>query len=71
MCIRDRGQGEPGEIGAPAGDLYIVIAVKPHKLFTRKGDNLNLEIPISFEQAALGDEITVPSICLLYTSRCV
>lgn len=57
-----RGQGEPGEIGAPAGDLYIVIAVKPHKLFTRSGDNLNLEIPISFEQAALGDEITVPSI---------
>lgn len=57
-----RGQGEPGDKGGPAGDLFIVIAVKPHKIFKRNGDNLQLDIPISFEQAALGDEITVPSI---------
>ncbi|XVG94872.1 molecular chaperone DnaJ [Eubacteriales bacterium KG127] len=57
-----RGQGEPGEKGGPAGDLFIIISVRPHKMFKRSGDNLNLEIPISFEQAALGDEIVVPSI---------
>ncbi|MEA4922686.1 MAG: molecular chaperone DnaJ [Eubacteriaceae bacterium] len=57
-----RGQGEPGEHGGPAGDLYIVINVKPHKLFNRKGMDLQIEIPITFDQAALGDEITVPTL---------
>ena len=57
-----RGQGEPGINGGPDGDLYIVIRVKPHKLFERKGTDLWLEIPISFEQAALGDEIVVPTL---------
>lgn len=57
-----RGQGEPGVNGGPAGDLYIVISVKPHKLFKRKGSDLQLEIPISFEQAALGAEIVVPTL---------
>ena len=57
-----RGQGEPGINGGPDGDLYIVLSVKPHKLFERRGTDLWLEIPISFEQAALGDEITVPTL---------
>lgn len=57
-----RGQGEPGVNGGPAGDLYIVISVKPHKMFKRKGSDLQLEIPISFEQAALGAEIIVPTL---------
>lgn len=57
-----RGQGEPGENGGPNGDLYIVIRVKPHPLFRRSGNDLRLEIPISFEQAALGDEIIVPTL---------
>ena len=57
-----RGQGEPGINGGPAGDLYIVIAVKPHKVFKRKGQDLQLEIPITFEQAALGAEIIVPTL---------
>ena len=57
-----RGQGEPGDNGGPNGDLYIVISVKPHKMFKRDGDNLHLEIPITFNQAALGDEITVPTL---------
>ncbi|MGI6722137.1 MAG: molecular chaperone DnaJ [Anaerovoracaceae bacterium] len=57
-----RGQGEPGEHGGPMGDLYIVINVKPHKLFRRRGQDLQIEIPITFEQAALGDEITVPTL---------
>ncbi len=57
-----RGQGEPGRNGGPNGDLYVVLAVAPHKLFDREGNDLYLDIPISFTQAALGDEITVPTL---------
>ena len=57
-----RGQGEPGINGGPAGDLYIVLNVKPHKMFKRNGADLYLEIPISFDQAALGAEIVVPTL---------
>ncbi|MBQ3281192.1 MAG: molecular chaperone DnaJ [Eubacterium sp.] len=57
-----RGQGEPGKNGGPNGDLFVVLAVSPHKLFTREGSDLYLDIPISFTQAALGDEITVPTL---------
>ena len=57
-----RGQGEPGINGGPDGDLYIVLRVKPHKIFERRGQDLWLEIPISFDQAALGDEIIVPTL---------
>lgn len=57
-----RGQGEPGENGGPNGDFYVVISVKPHELFQRDNDNLYIDIPIGFNQAALGDEITVPTL---------
>ena len=57
-----KGQGEPGTNGGPAGDLYIVISVKPHKLFNRRGNDLYLDIPITFAQASLGDDITVPTL---------
>ena len=57
-----RGQGEPGYNGGPSGDLYIVLNVKAHKVFKRQGADLYLEIPISFDQAALGAEIVVPSL---------
>ena len=57
-----RGQGEPGENGGPNGDLYVVISVRPHRMFKREGDNLFLDLPITFEQAALGDELTVPTL---------
>lgn len=57
-----RGQGQPGSNGGPPGDLYIVLSVSPHKLFTRKGDDLWLEMPITFSQAALGDSIVVPAM---------
>lgn len=57
-----RGQGQPGSNGGPSGDLYIVLAVASHRLFKRKGDDLWLEIPITFTQAALGDSITVPAL---------
>ena len=57
-----RGQGEPGTNGGPAGDLYIVVNVKPHKVFKRRGADLYLDMPITFDQAALGAEITVPTL---------
>jgi molecular chaperone DnaJ len=60
--ISIKGQGEPGSNGGPNGDLYVIISVKPHALFTRKGYDLWLEIPITFSQAALGDEIIVPTL---------
>lgn len=60
--LRVAGQGEHGENGAPPGDLYCDIHVKPHPLFNRDGQNIICEYPITFTQAALGDEIEVPTI---------
>ena len=57
-----KGQGEPGTNKGPAGDLFIVIEVKPHKLFQRSGSDLYLNMPISFDQAALGADIIVPTL---------
>ncbi|MCF0141167.1 MAG: molecular chaperone DnaJ, partial [Mogibacterium sp.] len=62
-----RGQGEPGANGGPEGDLYIVINVRAHSTYRRKGDNLYLEMPITFEQAALGDKVKVPGFGETYT----
>ena len=56
------GQGEPGMRGGPSGDLYIVVGVKPHKLFRREGYNLLLDFPIPFTTAALGGDIDVPTL---------
>lgn len=56
------GQGEPGARGGPAGDLYIYVTVKPHKLFKRDGFNLYCEMPITVTQAALGGEIEIPTL---------
>ncbi len=60
--ISIKGQGEPGKNGGPNGDLYVVISVEPHKLFKRNGNDLWLEIPITFDQAALGADIVVPTL---------
>ncbi len=57
-----RGEGEPGEKGGPKGDLYIVIRMKKHSIYTRKGDNVFCDIPITFTQATLGSEIEVPMV---------
>ncbi|MEW9123005.1 MAG: molecular chaperone DnaJ [Thermotaleaceae bacterium] len=57
-----RGQGEPGSKGGPAGDLYIVLRVKPHEIFQRDGSDVICEMPITFVQAALGDELVVPTL---------
>ena len=62
QAITLRGEGEKGERGGPAGDLYVYITVKPHKLFKREGYNLYCEIPITFGQAALGAEIEIPTL---------
>lgn len=57
-----RGEGEPGIKGGPPGDLYIVIRMLPHKIFKRDNYDIICEIPITFVQAALGDEIVVPTL---------
>ncbi|MDR3365296.1 MAG: molecular chaperone DnaJ [Clostridiales Family XIII bacterium] len=57
-----RGQGEPGANGGPAGDLFIVLQVEAHELFTRAGYDLHIDMPITFDQAALGTTITVPTL---------
>ena len=57
-----RGQGEPGVNGGPAGDLFIVLQVEPHELFTRIGNDLRIDMPITFDQAALGTSIVVPTL---------
>ncbi|VBB45083.1 chaperone Hsp40, co-chaperone with DnaK [uncultured Desulfatiglans sp.] len=58
--LRLRGEGEPGENGGPPGDLFVVVHLKPHEIFSRDGTDLMAEIPISFVQAALGDQIKMP-----------
>lgn len=60
--LRVSGQGEPGVNGGPAGDLYVVFHVREHEFFERDGDDIYCEIPITFAQAALGDEIEVPTL---------
>ncbi|GGE14546.1 chaperone protein DnaJ [Marinithermofilum abyssi] len=60
--LRVTGEGEPGINGGPPGDLYITIHVKPHEFFKREGDDLTCELPITFVQAALGDEVVVPTL---------
>ncbi len=60
--IRLSGEGEPGQRGAPAGDLYVVVHVKAHKTFERNGLDLHCELPISFAVAALGGEVEVPTL---------
>ncbi len=62
MSLRMAGYGEGGINGGPAGDLYLRFKVRPHKVFNRSGDNILLEVPISFTQATLGDQIEVPTI---------
>ena len=57
-----RGQGEAGENGGPAGDLLIVVTVRPHRLFKRRDYDLYIDLPISFTQSALGAEIDVPTL---------
>jgi molecular chaperone DnaJ len=60
--IRYQGEGEAGRFGGPAGDLYVVLHVRPHKIFEREGNDLHCSVPISFPQAALGTEVTINTL---------
>jgi len=60
--IRYQEQGDSGPRGTQAGDLYVVLHVKPHSFFEREGKDLFCSVPISFSQAAIGDEITIPTL---------
>lgn len=62
MRLKMAGYGDAGEAGGPAGDLYVFITVEPHELFEREGDDLTLDLPISFTEAALGCKKEVPGI---------
>ena len=57
-----RGQGEPGKNGGAPGDLYIVLNIQPHDVFSRSGDDLYMTLPINFTQAALGDEVSIAGL---------
>ena len=60
--VRLRGEGETGSRGGASGDLYVYVFIKPHKIFRRDGNDVLVEVPISFVQAALGDQIEVPTL---------
>ncbi len=60
--IRLRGKGGAGENGGPAGDLFVTVKVGPHRLFKRSGDNLTLDVPVTFDELALGAEVKIPTL---------
>ena len=60
--VRIAGKGETGKQSGPAGDLYIIVKVRPHPLFERKGDNVYCVIPLTVTEATLGSQITAPTI---------
>ncbi len=60
--IRLAGEGEPGVWGGPTGNLYVVLSVKPHRYFRRQDNNVILELAINVAQAALGDQVMVPTL---------
>ncbi|MEM9712857.1 MAG: J domain-containing protein [Actinomycetota bacterium] len=60
--IRVRGHGRPGQFGGPPGDLFVVVQVRPHDRFERRGDDLHLTVPVTFGELALGAKVTVPTL---------
>ena len=60
--IRVAGKGEPGGAGGTAGDLFVRVHVQPHRLFGRRGDDLTVELPVTFPEAALGANVEVPTL---------
>ncbi|HEX6593103.1 MAG TPA: molecular chaperone DnaJ [Bacillota bacterium] len=60
--IKVAGKGEPGINGGPPGDLYVLVHVREHEIFEREGDDIYCELPLTFAQAALGDEVEVPTV---------
>jgi len=62
QVLRIRGQGRPGTRGAPPGDLLLRVHLRPHPIFERRGDDLYLDLPVTFAEAALGAEVRVPTL---------
>ena len=62
QTLRLRGKGQPGMGGGPAGDAYVEISVRPHAVFTRDGNDIEVEVPIGFDEAILGAKIEVPTL---------
>ena len=60
--IRIQGKGEPGPNGGPCGDLFVQVFIKQHEIFQRDGDDLHADLPLSFATAALGGEVSVPTM---------
>ncbi len=60
--VRIRGRGRPGPGGGPAGDLMLTVAVAPHPVFAREGDDLRVTVPVTFPEAALGADVQVPTL---------
>jgi molecular chaperone DnaJ len=67
--IRLAGKGEPGRNGGPPGDLYLITHVAPSPLFTRKGEHLEVEVPLSIPEALRGAEVQVPTLSGTKTLR--
>jgi len=61
QVLRLRGKGQPGIGGGPLGDALVEIEVRPHRIFTRRGDDIHVELPISLSEAVLGGKIKVPT----------
>ena len=60
--VRLRGQGQAGQNGGPAGDLLVTVRVAPHPFFKRDQDDLIVEVPVTFTEAALGAKVDVPTL---------
>lgn len=62
LQIQIRGEGDAGDLGAPQGNLYVVVHVEEHEYFKRRDNDIILDIPINVAQAALGDEVIIPTV---------
>jgi len=62
QMLRLKGKGQPGYGGGPAGDAYVEIRVEPHAFFTRKDNDIHVEVPITLKEAVLGGKIEVPTV---------
>lgn len=62
QVLRLKGQGQPGPGGGPAGDLLVEVNVRPHRMFTRKGDDIHLDVPVTLGEAVLGGKVPVPTL---------
>ncbi len=60
--VRLAGKGEAGSSGMPNGDLFVEVRVKPHDIFTRNGNDLHMDVPVSIASAALGEEVQIPTL---------